>query len=99
MTSVLDQHPSAGLGPCSDCFLASASRLPPSSADRKQSGGSFPDVRFAAISADADPLDTLRGIFTLHSLRERIRIRGPVKMETTGFEPVTPCLQSRCSTS
>jgi hypothetical protein len=23
----------------------------------------------------------------------------PVEMETTGFEPVTPCLQSRCSTS
>src|SRR5204863_1232758 len=25
--------------------------------------------------------------------------RKPLKVETTGFEPATPCLQSRCSTS
>ena len=40
------------------------------------------------------------GGFSPHARFANVFAEGePVKMEPTGFEPVTPCLQSRCSTS
>ena len=48
---------------------------------------------------DRQAFVTLRGIEPFRLLRSRTAQARTGSMETTGFEPVTPCLQSRCSPS
>jgi hypothetical protein len=56
-----------GAFPPGDCLLASASRLPPPLADRNQSGGFLPHVRFATVFAKGEPLKDPPGDYSLMS--------------------------------